>query len=209
MENNSLIDTSKQAFRIQVPWVIRFALIWTIFFAIVGIFIQFSKSTAGFVWTNFFNSNYLEWFSSFGHFTNPTYYPDLRSVVFSILGSWYYFFYTGGLLALIWELLSLLIHAEFSVKKRTIIVPSEESEKSFTQESLVQGSSKHLFSHKIEKEEIQEWLDEAWVLLSEEKIREARAIYKQIKRYYQPSKDLDRVLYTSIINLYKAILESQ
>lgn len=203
MEEQRFIDTSKQAFRIQVPWNLRFSLIWTLFFAIVGIFIQFSKNLEGFTWYNFFTSKYLEWFVNFGHFTNPIVYPDMQAVFFSILGSWYYFFYTGGLLALIWGILSWLIHAEFSVRKTN----SQELPKETRASEIKIENSKQLFFHKIDKQEIQEWLDEAWVLISEGKVKEAEAIYNQIRRYYSPEKDSNKKLYSSIIDLYRALVE--
>ncbi|MBM3247717.1 hypothetical protein FJZ17_04240 [Candidatus Pacearchaeota archaeon] len=195
---------TKQAFRIQIPWGLRFSLIWTIFFGAIGLFIQYSKNRVGFIWTEFFTSKYMDWFASFGNFTNPVYYSDMQSVFTSILGSWYYFFYTGGLLALIWGIISWIVHFEISVKKPEF--RREEQEPLKTQETN-QEKKKSFFAHKVEKEDIEEWLDEAWLLISEGKVTEAQAMYNQIRRYYDPAKDPEKILRLSIVDLYLALLE--
>jgi hypothetical protein len=195
---STIESPGKRAFRFGLPRGIQFSLIWTLFFAIIGIFIQYSKQASSFVWYNFFTSNFLEWFSSFGHFTDPTLYADLQSVIFSILGSWYYFFYTGGLLALIWGIISWIIHLDSTSSKKEIFnIPSQEQIK---QDNLS-------FSHSVDKEDIEDWLDEAWLLISEGKVQEAESMYNQIRRYYNPSKDPEKFLHASIIDLYLALLE--
>ncbi len=90
---------------------LRFPLIWTIFFAIIGIFIQ-SIQTNKFIFFKFFISNYVSWFKSFGSFVNPTVYNSPRELLNKLLSHWYYFFYTGGLLSLLWSSLSVLLNRE-------------------------------------------------------------------------------------------------
>lgn len=202
----------KSRFYLGIPWALRFSLIWIIFFGAIGVFIQYSKFGTGFFWGDFFTSNYLDWFADFGHFTDPTYYSDIQSVFFSILSSWYYFFYTGGLLAFIWELIAWIIHLE--------IRPNQASPDNLEQEKKLNKSrriekikevkikeEKVFFTRKVDREDIEEWLDEAWLLISEGKVTEAEALYNQIRRYYDSSKDPERLLRASIMDLYLALVE--
>jgi hypothetical protein len=200
----------KRAFYVGIPRGLRFSLIWTIFFAVVGLFIEYSKLGASFIWTNFFTSSYFQWFSSFGHFTDSTVYPDLQSIVLSILGSWYYFFYTGGLLALIWEVISWIVHFEVRPKEKNDYNYSLEQEELMVREPGKQEEIKEnklLFLRKVDRGDIEDWLDEAWLLISEGKVQEAEALYNQIRRYYSPSKDPEKFLHASIMDLYLALVE--
>lgn len=106
----------KQLFRIQIPSALRFAVIWTIFFAVIGIAIQ-SIRYDYFVFGEFFTSNFAEWFRSFGTFTDAIIFPTGMDIVYALLRDWYYFFYTGGLISLLWGIVSLIIHGEIVFKR--------------------------------------------------------------------------------------------
>lgn len=101
----------KTAFKLEIPFKLRAALAWTIFFAIIGIVIQ-SIQAGSFIFKDFFISNYAQWFRSFGTFTSITQYSSPADLVYSIMSGWYYFLYTGGLISLIWELVSSIINSE-------------------------------------------------------------------------------------------------
>jgi len=102
-------------FSIRVPPRLRFALAWTAFFIILGIAIQ-SIQAGYFVFIDFFGSNYADWFRSFGSFVNPVEYGTVQNLVFAILGKWYYFLYTGGLISLIWAIIDSIVNYEVYFK---------------------------------------------------------------------------------------------
>ena len=66
----------------------------------------------------FFTTEYAAWFRSLGGFVNTSTYASVNEVVYALLNKWYYFLYTGGLLALIWGILSWIINFEFVLKKK-------------------------------------------------------------------------------------------
>lgn len=189
----------KQLFRIQVPYVLRFAIIWTVFFAIVGIFIQSIKA-GEFIFKDFFIKNYVDWFKSFGSFIDNTTYSSIESLIYSILGNWYYFFYTGGLLALIWGLISWIINLEIVLMKRTK-VENKTPEKEIMQEQKLLTQ--------IRTSRINEWLDEGLRLLAQGNIEEAELIYENIRREYNPLEDKGKDMYIRIKDFYDEIIKNK
>lgn len=191
----------KQLARIQVPFLLRFAFIWTIVFAILGIVIQ-SIITRSFVFFNFFFSNYATWFRSFGSFVSTTEYNSGMAIFASIMSGWYYFFYTGGLISLLWGLVSWLVHHEVVLKRNenlnkfipmdSRLIPIREQEK--------------IQEH---REKIDEWLEEGLRLLAEGNLEEAELIYKGIRKEYNPEHDLDKRTYKRILDFYIEIMDEK
>ena len=93
---------------------------WTLFFMIIGIVIQSIQAKAV-VFLSFFSSNYIDWFKLFGTFVEPSYYASFPELFYAIMGYWYYFFFTGGVLSVLWRLISFVIHQENFVRKSPII----------------------------------------------------------------------------------------
>jgi len=114
-------DKKETVLRLEIPSALRFSIIWTLFFIILGIIIQ-SIQANSFVFKDFFISNYVVWFKSFGSFVNFQEYVSSMAFFKSIVISWYYFFYTGGLISLLWGLLDWIINSEilFTRKKKPI-----------------------------------------------------------------------------------------
>jgi hypothetical protein len=102
---------------IGIPYVLRFDLAWIIFFSIIGIVIQ-SIQAGHFVFLDFFGRNYGAWFLSLGAFVHPVTYGSPQAFLYALMSGWYYFFYTGGLIALVWKILAMLINKEFVIKRR-------------------------------------------------------------------------------------------
>lgn len=105
--------------KIAIAYELRFPLAWTLFFVIIGIIIQSIKS-GNLVFFDFFIKNYIEWFRDFGSFVEPTYYSSEKQLFFAIISKWYYFFYTGGLISLLWKLLNLSVNKEYEFKDKNI-----------------------------------------------------------------------------------------
>lgn len=199
---------SKEVFRIQFPRVLRFAFIWTVFFSIIGIVLQsFAEKTL--IFKEFFTSNFVNWLSDFGNFANLTDYPDIQTLLFTIFEDWYYFFYLGGLLALIWGLIAWMVNWEIVFRKRR----KPENTSSY-QETVQQTQEPIQFTEeKIENKDyhdsISEWLEEGLRLLSEGKIAEASLIYDEIRREYDSDYDPDKELYRRINDFYNGLLDSK
>lgn len=98
-------------FKFSIPKKLRFPLAWTIFFIIIGITIQSIKS-GSFGFLKFFSKNYIDWFGGFGSFVSPTEYSSVRELLYSIISNWYYFFYTAGLISLLWNFIRIIISRE-------------------------------------------------------------------------------------------------
>ena len=109
------LERKKTKWHFYFPHRLRFPLIWTLFSAIIGI-AQQSIMQKKFVFVQFFGSSYLSWFSSFGEFSSIYQISGENALLLSILSNWYYFFFTGGLVSLIWAILYVLIYSEFKVR---------------------------------------------------------------------------------------------
>jgi len=118
----------KTILRLGIPYGLRFSIIWTLFFIIIGVVIQ-SIQANSFVFKDFFISNYVNWFKSFGSFVNFQEYASVMDLFKSIMIKWYYFFYTGGLIALIWGLLDWIINSEIIFTRKKKAIKAVEKEK--------------------------------------------------------------------------------
>lgn len=136
---------SEERIEIGVSHSLREPLVFTLFFVIIGIVIQsFQIGSFSFLLSlkNFFITNYLVWFNSLGDFVDPTFYTSMENVLQSLLGNWYYFFYTGGLLSLIWALLSWLFSLTFKFERPHKTVIETHFEKS--EEPLIVPQKKNI-----------------------------------------------------------------
>ncbi len=91
---------------------LRTPLLWTLFFAILGI-IQKSIIEGRFVFLEFFSKYYIAWFNSFGNFSDIYFISSVMDIVDIIIKDWYYFFMTGGIISLIWAILYVIINHRF------------------------------------------------------------------------------------------------
>ena len=201
----------KQILRVQIPYTIRFGLIWTIVFAIIGIVIQSVKAD-GFVFVEFFASNYLSWFKAFGTFTDQTLYPTAMDFLLALLKHWYYFFYTGGLISLIWGIVSWLVHLEIVFKKKEKIptiepVPRSTPVKNLELPKIMSISEQEHLQEQQEK--IEEWLEEGLRILAEGNIDEAELIYNGIRQEYNLDADPGRKNYRRILDFYMELVEER
>ena len=114
------VKKKRRRFKFSFPHVLRLPLIWSLFFAIVGI-IQQSIIEKKVIIFEFFTTKYIDWFSSFGNFASTYQISGMSEVFRMILGSWYYFFFTGGLLSLLWAIIHIVISAEFGTKKDPLV----------------------------------------------------------------------------------------
>jgi hypothetical protein len=196
------MENKKEVFRIQIPFVLRFALVWTLFFSIIGITIQ-SINAQSFIFKEFFAENFIGWFKDFGTFTSRTAYSSSEEIFYAILEKWYYFFYTGGLLALIWGLLEWVINFEISLKAR--------DKQTSIQEREIKEPIKIIEVREVSPTDyhstIEQWLEEGWRLLSEGKLEEARLIYEQLRKEYNPEIDSSKILYNRIKDFYEEIIK--
>jgi len=101
---------------ILIPPKLRFPLAWTLFFIIIGITIQSLKS-GSIIFASFFTSSYIQWIKSLGFFTNLVSYENQTEVLKALAKEWYYFFFSGGILSLIWALISYITHSEIIIRK--------------------------------------------------------------------------------------------
>jgi hypothetical protein len=104
-EEGDLMEEQKHSFWKALLWDLKWVLAWIGLFAVAGIVVQ-SLRAGIFVFLDFFGSNFKLWLSSFGNFVNPTQYSTSQELVSMIARDWYYFLYAGGLLSLIWGILS-------------------------------------------------------------------------------------------------------
>jgi len=191
-------EPEKKHVRIGIPYGVRFALVWVIFFAIIGIVIQTVRANS-FVFIDFFFSNYGAWFRSFGTFTDPTAYATGIDLFFAIIREWYYFLYTGGLISLLWAIINGIIHHE-------IIIKGKPEEPKPEPKPLVPVTAPKK-EEPAKPSEIDQWLTEGYKLLALRRIRAARLIYGNIRRQYDSSQDPDRDHYNRILDFHKELVE--
>ena len=115
-QKNLVLKKKKNKINLYIPHRLRFPLVWTLFFTIIGI-IQQSIILKKFVFIQFFTSNYLDWFSSFGNFAERYAAESFNEVLFLMLQKWYYFLFTGGIISIIWVVIYLIVHLEIESKK--------------------------------------------------------------------------------------------
>lgn len=211
-QNKYIEAPKKQLFRMQIPYSLRFGLIWTLFFVIIGIVIQSIKA-GYFVFGDFFTTNYAAWFRSFGTFTDITIYPSGMDVLYAILGHWYYFFLTGGYLSVLWGIISLIIHWEVIFKK-VEKQPEPEKPKALpapikpvVAEKAAEKPPITIPARPITKQDLDEWLEEGYLFLADGQTRKSELIYNQLKRAYEPAKDSGQIMYKRILDFYYEILD--
>lgn len=110
---SSVLDSQEGKFRFRIPQKLRFPLAWTIFFILIGIIVQ-SVQAGHFVFLSFFWDTYIAWIKSLGTFVDVTYYESRAALVYAMLNKSYYFFYTGGLLSVLWGIIYSLTHSEIN-----------------------------------------------------------------------------------------------
>ncbi len=208
-------ENSSQIIKPRTSFGLRFALIWVVFFAIAGMVLQ-SIQAGVFVFGDFFGTNYINWFKSFGSFSNTVIYPSAQDFIFSMLIQWYYFFFTGGLISLIWAILSWIIH--FATKKKTSSTevmpiqplvqssiqyePQTQVAKDATKEDATEKPAEIKRIESVTQTKIEEWLEMGLLLLSEGNIESAELIYEQISRAYDIDKDISHETYKRILDFY-------
>lgn len=201
--------------RFGLPHEFRWPLIWVVFFAVLGIIIQ-SINLKSLVFGDFFWKNYIDWFAKFGTFTNVTLYPNLQDIFHAIVGSWYYFFYTGGLISLIWAIISKIINFEMPVRKKVQDPNAPKIEESTNikqiNEENLQKLQAQIMTNQGKSEQEQEARKqlgsliikgENYILLQDQ--QKAREIYAQVKSLYDPKLDTDNKLYERILKFYNSI----
>jgi hypothetical protein len=122
-ESYKNIEKKRNRFHIYIPHEFRFPFAWTIFFAIVGIALQSIKEKS-FVFVDFFGKKYIAWFATFGDFSSTYQVSGMNEVIKLIASGWYYFFFTGGIIALLWALIYWAMHIELK-SRRDDFVASE------------------------------------------------------------------------------------
>ena len=189
---------------------LKFSLIWTLVFMIIGILLQ-SFENQGFIFGNFFTSNYLQWFKSFGNFA------DLKA-----LNSWYYFFFSGGLISLVIAILKRIISrrhqdkfvlAEAEVKPLAPSVIQYEPQTQVAKDASIQSPVENLEKIKriesVTQTKIEEWLEMGLLMLSEGNLEGAELVYEQISRAYDIDKDVSHETYKRILDFYYEIRGKQ
>ncbi len=94
----------------EILWELKWTLIWMGLFVIAGIITQ-SIREERFVFIDFFWTNFKVWLNSFGNLTQFTQYASYNDLLKQILADWYYFFYAGGLISLVWGILKFTFRA--------------------------------------------------------------------------------------------------
>jgi hypothetical protein len=196
MENQERWFEPKKKVRFGLPRQIQTPLIWILFFSIIGIVIQYLEIKSFLfpqIITNFFTVNYIAWFASLGNLTTPNFYASQQDLLFGLLNYWYYFLITGGILALIWGILSWLIHLEFHFKFAS-------KEEKIAKDQLKQST---------QMTRMNQLVAEGMKALAENNQKQAEAIYLQAKQEYKQELDPLGESYNSLVNLYKEILKNR
>ncbi|MEI6850168.1 MAG: hypothetical protein WCK29_03950 [archaeon] len=115
-ETAQTIEKNRKGIHMYIPAEFRFPFAWTIFFAIFGICLQ-SIKTKSFAFIDFFGNNYMVWFNNFGNFSSAYEVSGMNEVLRLIANDWYYFFFTGGLIAILWALIYWAMHIELRSRK--------------------------------------------------------------------------------------------
>jgi len=217
-KEENLVPTTKP----KISFGLRFALIWTLFFALVGIVSQsIEKSTL--VLTDFFSANYIQWFQNFTQFSDITLYPAAMDFLYSLLASGYYFFFTGGLISLVIAILSWLIHLITRKKTPSLEVaqlkpvassviqyePQTQVAKEASMQVTQESSEQIKRIESVTQTKIEEWLEMGLLMLSEGNLESAELIYEQISRAYDIDKDISHETYKRILDFYYAIKEKK
>lgn len=219
----------KELFRIQIPFALRFSLIWVIFFSIVGLAIQYIL-TKSFSLKFFFITDFIQWFKDFSVLGNFDVLQKDFLLIMPLLERGYYFFITGGLISLIWSLISWIINFELVFKKpekRQVITEPPLQEQISKEDYFIQESSqKNSFINRVQQpvqnilsssffkeekinenlEKINEWLEEGLRMLSNGNLEESELIYNSLKQEYDPENDAYGILQRRIVSFYEEIM---
>jgi hypothetical protein len=181
---------------IAIPREIRFALVWTLFFAILGIIIQ-SVQANSLILGDFFAQNFIVWIKSFGSFSDITLYTSSADFFYSLIAKWYYFLYAGGLISLLWGILSWIIHLEIRIN------PKEQNKG-----PAVKQENKIIINQSptvTQRSSLEEWIDQGLLFLSQNNLSEAKLIYEQVRLAYDSSQDSNGKIYRKIIDFYNEL----
>lgn len=205
-------DNSSQIIKPKKSFGLRFSLIWTLFFMILGIFLQ-SFEDQNLVLGKFFGTNYLQWFQSFTNIADM-----------AALNSWYYFFFTGGIIAVMINLILWIVHilhkdpssdkSELKSLAPSVIKyePQTQVAKEEATQSLIENKEKPQEIKRIEsvtQTKIEEWLEMGLLMLSEGNREGAELVYEQISRAYDIDKDISHETYKRILDFYYALNEKK
>lgn len=200
----------KQLFRLQIPFSLRFALIWLLFFSILGLVLQYIQSQV-FDLRLFFIDNYIQWLKYFGSLFNGTaitYSSTPVSIYQPLLVGWYYFFLSGGIIALLWGIISWIVNFEVVVKKPEYDSNNNLAQQEQPKKKFMAESEKNVKQTKDEEslERMNEWLTEGARFLTEGNLEEAELIYVNLRQEYNPENDAYGVLQRRIVSFYEEIL---
>ncbi|MDP1728877.1 MAG: hypothetical protein Q8L27_01595 [archaeon] len=193
--NEILSSNEQKVSEIRAPYSLEFAIIWTLFFAIIGITLQIAQSQTFVFWNsiiNFLGQNYVYWVNSFGSFISASDYVSGMDLFSSIMSKWYYFLYTGGLIAIIGTTIGRIINIKKSPKKNQTLIP--------VQNKLIE---------KKELSKLDMLIEKGINLLSQNKILEAEQLYSQLRRDYESHQNKDTQDYKKILDFYYDIQDKK
>jgi hypothetical protein len=196
------VPEKKRLASFGLPHRWRWPLLWTIFFAIVGVVIQVVNKEI--IWPNiqdFFWTNFIDFFRMFGSVTDVVAYPDEMSVLRAIAGKWYYFCYTGGLVALLWTILSSIIYFELDITKNVKKNYGPSKEELAKMKEAEEKAQADLDTKK--KLEMLIMKGENFLNLGNKK--DAAKTYQEIKLIYSPAMDEDKKYFRKILEIYNRI----
>jgi hypothetical protein len=180
-------------------YLLKFSFIWTLIFSIAGIVIHYFSSESPNILniiTGFFSSDYVNWFANFANFADAAVYPTSKDFIYALFGEWYYFFYTGGLISIIWALITLLFNLIFKGHSAKNLESKQINSEASS--SSHEGNS-----------DLDDWINAGIRLLSENNLEEAEMIYEQAKRAYNPAEDKNQKIYRRILDFYHEIIEKR
>ena len=180
------------------------ALIWVIFSAGVGILFQ-SYEAKKLVFVDFFISNFHLWFESFGGFFNPTFYDGPAVLFASILNSWYYFFYLGGLISLVWAIIAVIFHLIFRPRNSD----KKEKESQTRPVALLAKPTDEEIKKAAHNVRISNLLVQGAKALKEKDFEGAEKVYHSIEQEYNFGLDQTKELHKKILAFYQEIIKNR
>ena len=117
LRNNYLeLKKKKSKISFSLPYRLKFPIAWTIFFAVIGK-IQQSIISGQLIFLQFFTTGYVEWFHLFSSYGEIYKNSGVQQVIVTVLRTWYYFFFTGGLVSIIWAIIATIVNSEPKIRK--------------------------------------------------------------------------------------------
>lgn len=199
----SFLPNKRGTISLGIPEGMRFPLLFTIFFAILGIAIK-SIYVNHLVLYDFFIKDYIIWIKSFGSFWGITQLEQLEIIIVPILKSWYYLFYSLGLLMLMWSILSWVINFQINIKKNTEM-PVQRQE---ARDSKQVPDLKSLIEEQKEADnaKMDFILEKGRLALASGKVSKATEIYNDLRKMYKPGRDNDKIYYKKINSFYSQLI---